>query len=120
MFGRMSSRRSIELATQRLNGAGNPMRGRFGPENPLYRRPRPEAVRQKLIARIMQTARPVDQLDRSGKVIASYESTGAACRAIGVTNGVHAVCTGKRRSAGGYKWRFTRPPIPAEQVTVVM
>ena len=50
----------------------------------------------------------VEQYDLiSGKTIAEYESGTAASAATGAyKSSISMCCTGKRRSAGGYGWRF--------------
>jgi group I intron endonuclease len=118
MFGRIPSQRSRDLAAQRFRGSGNPMRGKFGESNPLFGSRRPAAVKQKILAGIMSRARPVEQLDLSGDLITSHQSTQSACRAVGIKNGVHAVCAGRRKSAGGFRWRFAISST-AEQMTLV-
>jgi len=84
----------------------NPMKGKKGKNNPLYGRKRPEHVRAALKKAAMKKARPVIQIDNSGKEIGWFESTNAASRAVGIKNGVHSVCCGKQKLAGGYYWRF--------------
>lgn len=48
----------------------------------------------------------VQQLDLNNNVIAEYYSMADAARATGInSNNISAVCTGKRKTTGGFKWR---------------
>jgi hypothetical protein len=50
--------------------------------------------------------KPVQQIDQSGKAIATFPSLRAAEEATGIGwTGISAVLRGKRNHAGGYKWR---------------
>ena len=49
------------------------------------------------------------QFDMDDNFIAEYNSIAEACRAIGKpqeSSHISGVCSGKRRSAGGYKWKY--------------
>ena len=49
----------------------------------------------------------VSQLSLDGFFVASYMSGREACKATGIQyKNISAVCRGKRKSAGGYIWRF--------------
>ena len=53
--------------------------------------------------------RPVKQIDiKTNEVIAIYESTNAAARALGKKKGTHIteVCNGKLKQAYGYRWEY--------------
>ncbi len=51
-------------------------------------------------------SKPVAQLDlKTGEIIAIYPSARAAESALNIAKHVNAVCTGKRKSAGGYGWK---------------
>lgn len=45
------------------------------------------------------------QYSKSGQLVAEYESTIAAAKATGIGH-IDAVCNGKRKTAGGYVWRY--------------
>ena len=52
-------------------------------------------------------AKPVLQLDLQGNVIAKFKSQSEAKRMTGISNcTISEVCLGKRKTAGGYKWRM--------------
>lgn len=49
----------------------------------------------------------VEQLTLDGQVVATYASMTAAAVAVGCDSGdISRCCSGKRRTAGGYKWRL--------------
>lgn len=51
--------------------------------------------------------KPVEQLDMNGKKVNEFDSIKAAQRATGINkNTIRLVASGKRKSAGGYKWRL--------------
>lgn len=54
-----------------------------------------------------RTGKPVNQYDRTGTYLATFESIQDAYRKTGVfdTNISH-VCLGNRRTAGGFIWRY--------------
>lgn len=70
------------------------------------------------------TKRSVVQYDLQNNLIAIYESAAEAMRQTGINNrGISLVCNGKRKTAGGYIWRFQEssttmceenPPSPAQ------
>ena len=53
-------------------------------------------------------SKPVEQYDLlSGKTIAEYTSGTEASNTTGIyKSSISSCCNGKRRSAGGYGWRF--------------
>jgi hypothetical protein len=54
------------------------------------------------------TKRRVTQLDMEDNEIQKFESLDAAAKATGVDDGCIAkVCKGSRKSAGGFKWKYT-------------
>lgn len=56
--------------------------------------------------KINYKCRQVEQINLlDNSVIAVYESITAACRALNCKN-ISKCCTGKRKSAGGYGWRY--------------
>ena len=51
--------------------------------------------------------RPVQQLNKQNQVVAEFESIKFAGRNSGISyHNISAVCSGKRKIAGGYKWRY--------------
>lgn len=49
----------------------------------------------------------VEQLDACGNVIAEYRNARQASKITGIyQTGIQRVCSGKRNTAGGYKWRY--------------
>jgi len=55
----------------------------------------------------LKAAKPVEQLDLLGNVIARYESAHDAERKTGIRNGnIANCCVGKGKTSGGYKWRY--------------
>lgn len=53
----------------------------------------------------------VYQFDKQGNFLNSYESVAEAERQTKVHHSnIVSVCNGKRKSAGGYKWSYDRPP----------
>lgn len=105
-FGKAPSAKNIAEIAERMNGLGNPMRGKIGNLNPKYGKKRPENVRVKIAAANMRTAKKVEQISADGDVLATFDSTHAACRAVGIKNGVFDVCMGHQKTAGGFRWRF--------------
>lgn len=56
---------------------------------------------------INATKKRVEQYDLQNNLIASYESAAEAGRQTGINSkGISLVCTGKRKTAGGFIWRF--------------
>lgn len=54
-----------------------------------------------------KAAKPVEQLDLLGNVIARYESAHEAERQTGIRNGnISLCCNGKGKTASGYRWRY--------------
>lgn len=50
----------------------------------------------------------VQQMTLDGKIIAEFSSLSYAIQATGVKN-IKLVCLGKRRVAGGYRWKYVQP-----------
>lgn len=51
--------------------------------------------------------KPVDQFDLNGKKINEFDSIKAAQRSTGINkNTIRLVACGKRKTAGGYKWKL--------------
>lgn len=64
----------------------------------------------KKATHITKTSRkPIEQLDQDGNVIASYSCAPEASRLTGIDRPhIQQVCAGRRRSAGGYFWRYAQ------------
>ena len=61
---------------------------------------------ERLVALGMKRCKPIEQLTIDGDVVARYESGKEARRVTGINDGNIALCCmGKRKTAGGYKWR---------------
>ena len=62
-------------------------------------------------------SRPIQQLDMQGQLVAVFESTAAAGRALQAAQANIVNCAnGKRGSAGGYQWVWVpHPDLPGEQ-----
>lgn len=57
--------------------------------------------------RILNPAKPVDMFDLQGNYIRSFKSIKRAAVYTNIyPSSISDVCNGKRKSAGGYKWRF--------------
>lgn len=51
--------------------------------------------------------RPVIQMDENGERLHWYESSAAAARKLGIQErNIRAVCYGKRKRCGGFRWKF--------------
>lgn len=69
-----------------------------GVDSPLYGRKRPEGGGKK--------PHVVIRIDADGAET-RYDSVADAARALGMSRScIHTVCTGKRKSGAGYKWRY--------------
>ena len=81
-----------------MYGKPSPMRGvpkPKGQDSPLYGRKRPEGGGKP--------AKAVVRLD-DGVVFKSVADAGRACK--GTTSGIHKCCTGKAKSAHGFRWAY--------------
>lgn len=68
------------------------------------------------------TDRVVEQLTKEGELVATFSNSIAAAKATGVSNGnIRAVCLGnkKRKSAGGFKWRYYTQPSSTTPHTAI-
>lgn len=104
----------------------HPMKGKFGPLNPLFGRKRsPEfvaAARERAKKNAHRIARqffkPVFQLDRkTGEVISRFESVKAAAIAVGGgRTQIGEVCRGSKvhKTAKGFKWCWAYETNPSE------
>lgn len=58
-------------------------------------------------AMIEKTSKPVLQYTKNMELVAEYPSTREAARIIGISQShISRVCIGKRKTAGGYVWKF--------------
>ena len=63
---------------------------------------------------------PVEQYSLDGEYIASYPSMSQAAKAVGCSSGtISEFFSGKRQTAGGYKWRYANEEEEKKQVRVV-
>lgn len=52
-------------------------------------------------------SKEVIQLDQQGNVVNRFPSIHEAARRVGISDGnIHSACCGKRKTAGGYSWRY--------------
>jgi len=66
-----------------------------------------EKMRLTKIGSVSKKRKPVYQLDLDGNVIKLWAHAGDAERELIITKGkISAVCLGKRKTAGGFKWRY--------------
>lgn len=72
----------------RLNKGSTPWKGKYGHEH--------------------CNSKPVVSFDSNGNLVAEYESSTAAAKAVGLSSSAHisACLHGNRKTAGGYSWRF--------------
>lgn len=97
-------------------GVKRPLVGKHGPDNPMWGKPsamrgipKPKGKDSPLYGR----SRPVGggkkphPVIRMGDVEIRYESVADAAKALGKTRaGINRCCTGKAKTAHGYKWRY--------------
>ena len=50
--------------------------------------------------------KPILQYDLNGNFIKEWESSSIVKLHLGITNHIAACCKGKRKTAGGYKWKY--------------
>ncbi len=55
-----------------------------------------------------KVSKPVDKLDKNGNYLETYPSTREADRDIGIHGVVSKVCLNQRKTAGGFRWRFSK------------
>lgn len=61
------------------------------------------------VSAAVDIAKPVEQMDAAGAVVAVYPSVSSASSMTGVNAGtIRAAAAGKRCTAGGYRWRFVK------------
>lgn len=69
-------------------------KSKLGEKNPMY-------------GKVPVNIRPVIQLDLNGQKVAEYDSLKLADNSTGVDyRNIQAVCTGKRKQSGGYRWAY--------------
>lgn len=74
--------------------------------NPLTKQHYSDANKGKF-GKLNPNSKPIIQYDRQGKFIAEFEGTHDAARKLGIHQGnISACCTGKLKSAGGFKWAY--------------
>ena len=57
--------------------------------------------------------RPVQKLDRNGRVLRTFEGINAAANALGVTNGAMSRACRDNANCKGYRWRYA-PAQPSD------
>ena len=81
---------------------GEANKARINSDENLYRK-----ICEHCRANGAKAAKPVEQLDLLGNVIARYESAHEAERQTGIRNGnISLCCNGKGKTASGYGWRY--------------
>lgn len=114
-----ATRRKISENHADMSGPNNPNYGKTFPKglaHPNYGRKHTEAEREKMRANHADIrgannprARGVYQLDFSGAVLAFWPCITEAARSLSINHrNISAVCAGKRRSAGGFIWSYTK------------
>jgi predicted GIY-YIG superfamily endonuclease len=54
-------------------------------------------------------SKPIIQYDKEGNIVCEYESLSEASRQTSINaQNISAVCLGKNKSAGGYKWKYKK------------
>ena len=96
---RAASRRPCSEETKRKIGKAN-----SGRSNGMFGRTLSERAVQAIVLRF---SKPVLQLDKDDNVIGEFSSASAAERYLGARGGrIGCCCTGKRKTAYGYKWKY--------------
>ena len=91
-----------------------------GPENWMYGRKLPESHKQKLKE---VTQKQVSYYNLFGKYLGTFNSIGEAASSLKIDDGhIGQCCTGKRRTAGNYMWRFgnSREDLPPIRDIIVL
>jgi len=72
-----------------------------------WRENRAKACKDKKEGRNNKQNKAVEQLCKDGSIANTYHSTREASRQTGVDGGdISRVCSGKQKTAGGFRWRF--------------
>jgi hypothetical protein len=96
-------------------GFKRPLVGKHGADNPMWGKPSPMRGKHNAGARraLKGRKRPIGggkkphPVIRMGDVEMRYESVADAAKALGKTRaGINRCCTGKAKTAHGYKWRY--------------
>lgn len=57
-------------------------------------------------------SKPVTQYNTEGEALKTYQNAQSASRSTGITaSNINRACNGKRKSAGGYVWKFADAPL---------
>ena len=116
MIGHPVSEKTREKIRQKHMGSRNPMFGVKQSEETIQKRvaklkghKTSEEARQKIG---LSNGRCVIQYDSDHKEIARYPSASEAARNLGLQNSkISAVCNGKRKTCGGYVWKYANPEV---------
>ena len=102
---RLDNRRSnLRVCTPQENLANR--RSFNGAANPFFGKTHSDDFKSKVSEK---WRKPVMQLTLENQTINQFDSTLAAEKATGVSNGnISSVCTGRRKTAGGYKWQYAK------------
>ena len=107
-YGNMHYERTEEhrkKISEALSGKNNPMFGMTGEKNPWYGKHPTEETRRKMSD--SKPKKPVLQFSKNGEFIAEYPSVREAEIQTGCNQGnICLCCNGKRKSCGGYIWRY--------------
>ena len=126
--GRVFSEEHINHLREANKGEKNPMYGNYGEKNPMYGKHHTEETRKKMSEKrkldkhplwgkhhTEETKRklseangkPVIQYTLEGEFVAKYQSMMDAAKQTGIRNTyISNCCSGKQKSAGGFKWRY--------------
>lgn len=105
--GSYQSEKTKKIKSDLWKTDANPMKGKFGEEHHSYGVSMSEERKQKLIE-VNQIS--IDMFDKDGTYLKTFKSNRHAAEFIGHSNGGHisSVCKGKRKTAGGYIWKYTK------------
>jgi hypothetical protein len=100
---RLDNRRSnLRICTPKDNLANR--ESIIGSRNPFFGKTHSLEYKQRISQKF---SKPVIQLSNDGKKVNRFSSMLEAERATGISNGnISSACSGKRSTAGGYKWKY--------------
>ena len=101
------SKETRRKMSEAQTGEKNHMFGMTGEKNPMFGKHRLDDTKKKI--RENTPSKPVLQFSKDGEFIAEYPSTGEAGRQTGcIQQSICACCNGKRKSCGGYIWKYKK------------
>ncbi|MGI0058165.1 MAG: NUMOD3 domain-containing DNA-binding protein [Nitrosotalea sp.] len=96
MLGKQHSQKTRQLISKKMKGKPSPNKGKTASIE----------TRRKLGE---SHSKSVMRINSSGNVIAVYKSVTAASQATGIAgSNISGVCRGKKKTAGGFCWQYTR------------